>query len=127
MSGASVLSLSMKSAVPLRTFSANSDRLNSSDYCHCLLAATFCAVVSLMSCGTPQTGPKLIEADGVRYTACGGAIWVKSDGNSKDPATITNEVLFKDAQGSNHHLTMLRSLNITDLPSDTPACSSATR
>jgi hypothetical protein len=117
----------MKSAVSLRMFSANSDRLNSRDYCHCLLAATFCAGVSLMSCGTPQTGPKLIEADGVRYTACGGAVWAKSDGNSIDPATMTYEGLFKDAQGSNHHLTMVWSLNITDLPSDTPACSSATR
>jgi hypothetical protein len=117
----------MKSAVPLRMFSAFSDRVNSREYCHCLLAATFCAGVSLMSCGTPQAGPKLIEADGVRYTACGGAVWAKSDGNSKDPATMTYEVLFKDAQGSNHHLTMVRSLNITDLPSDTPACSSATR
>ncbi len=127
MSGGSDLSLNMKSAVPLRMFLANSDRLNSSDYCHCLLAATFCAGVSLMSRGTPQTGPKLIEADGVRYIACGGAIWTKDDGNSKDSATMTYEVLFKDAQGWKHHLTMLRSLNIADLPSDTPACSSATR
>jgi hypothetical protein len=117
----------MKSAVSLRMFSANSGRLNSRNYCHCLLAATFCAGVSLMSCGTPQTGPKLIEADGVRYTACDGAVWAKSDGNSKDPATMRYEGLFKDAQGSNHHLTMVWSLNITDLPSDTPACSSATR
>jgi hypothetical protein len=117
----------MKSAVPVRMFSAFTDRVNSREYCHCLLAATFCAGVSLMSCGTPQAGPKLIEADGVRYTACGGAVWAKSDGTSKDPATMTYEVLFKDAQGSNHHLTMVRSLNITDLPSETPACNSATR
>src|SRR6202030_718664 len=68
------LSLNMKSAVPVRMFSAFSDRVNSREYCHCLLAATFCAEVSLMSCGTPQAGPKLIEADGVRYTACGGAV-----------------------------------------------------
>jgi hypothetical protein len=108
-------------------FSVNSDRLNSRDYCHCLLAAIFCAGVSLMSCGTPQTGPKLIRADAVRYTACGGAVWAKGEGNSKDPATMTYEVLFEEAQGSKHHLTMVRSLNITDLPNDTPACSSATR
>jgi hypothetical protein len=98
----------MKSVVPLCIFSAYGDRVNLRDYCHGLLAATFCAGVSLMSCGTPQTGPKLIEADGVRYTACGGAVWARSDGNSKDPAMMTYEVLFKDAQGSNHHLTAAR-------------------
>ncbi|MGA7852925.1 MAG: hypothetical protein WCA15_06325 [Candidatus Acidiferrales bacterium] len=35
---------------------------------------------------------------------------------------MTYEVLFKDAQGSSHHLTMIRQLRITDLPKDTPAC-----
>jgi hypothetical protein len=89
----------MKSAVPLRMFWVNSDRLNSRDYLP-LLAAIFCAGVSLMSCGTPQTGPKLIQADGVRYTACGGAVWARGDGNSKDPATMTYEVLFEDADRS---------------------------
>jgi hypothetical protein len=89
----------MKSAVPLRMFSVNSDRLNSRDYLP-LLAAIFCVGVSLMSCGTPQTGPKLIQADGVRYTACGGAVWARGDGNSKDPATMTYEVLFEDADRS---------------------------
>jgi hypothetical protein len=64
----------------------------------------------------------VVEADGIRYTACGGAVWARNQGNSKDPATMTYEVLFKDAQGLNHHLMMVRSLNITDLPSDTPAC-----
>lgn len=86
------------------------------------LAVAFCAAVSFSSCGTPRTGPKLIEADGVRYTACDGAIWARDDGNSKDPGTMTYEVLFKDAQGANHHLTMVRELRITDLPADTPAC-----
>jgi hypothetical protein len=86
------------------------------------LAVAFWAAISLSSCGTPRTGPKLIEADGVRYTACNGAIWTRDDGNSKDPGTMTYEVLFKDAQGANHHLTMLRQLRITDLPIDTPGC-----
>jgi hypothetical protein len=69
-----------------------------------------------------QDGPKLIDADGVTYIACGGAIWMRDEGNMKDPATMTYEVLFKDAQGADHHLTMVRVLKITDLPNDTPAC-----
>jgi hypothetical protein len=86
------------------------------------LAVAFFAAVSLNSCGNPRTGPKLIEADGVRYTACDGAIWSRDEGNSKDPGTMTYEVLFKDAQGTSHHLTLVRQLRISDLPSDTTDC-----
>jgi len=89
------------------------------------LAVAFWAAISLSSCGTPRTGPKLIEADGVRYTACEGAIWDRDEGNSKDPGTMTYEVLFKDSHGSSHHLTMIRQLRITDLPKDTLACNSS--
>ena len=94
------------------------------------IVSIFLAVV-LLAIGTgivvrllrhPQGGPKLIEADGVRYIACGGAIWMRNDGNLKDPATMTYEVLFKDAQGADRHLTMVRVLEITDLPSDMPVC-----
>jgi hypothetical protein len=91
------------------------------------LAVAFCVAVLLSSCGTPRPGPKLIEADGVRYTACEGAIWDRDEGNSKDPGTMTYEVLFKDSQGSSHHLTMIRQLRITDLPKDTPACNPSSR
>ena len=68
---------------------------------HYLFLAVFCAAVLLILCSKPRTGPKLIEADGVRYIACGGAVWVRNDGNSKDPATMTYEIVFKDALGSN--------------------------
>jgi len=67
----------------------------------------------------------MIEADGVRYIACGGALWVRSEGNSKDPATMTYEIVFKDALGSNHRLTMVHAISMTDLPSDTPECTNS--
>lgn len=86
------------------------------------LVALVCAALFLNSCGPSRTGPKLIDADGVRYTACGGVVWERNEGNSKDPETMTYEVLFKDAQGANHHLTMVRSLNITDLPGNAAVC-----
>jgi hypothetical protein len=65
-----------------------------------LVALVFCAALLLNSCGASRTGPKVIDADGVRYTACGGVVWERKDGNSKDPATMTYEVLFQDAQAS---------------------------
>jgi len=34
----------------------------------------------------------------------------------------TYEVLFDDADGTKHQLQRVRNLRITDLPSDTPAC-----
>lgn len=90
-----------------------------------LLAIALLAIGTSMVMGLMrhrQVGPKMVEADGVIYIACGGAIWMRNDGNLKDPATMTYEVLFKDAQGADHHLTMVRVLKITDLPNDMPVC-----
>lgn len=67
-------------------------------------------------------GPKFVEADGSRYVACGGAMWLRDQGNFKDPATFTYEVLFKDAQGKSHDLKAVHVLRITDLPKDTAGC-----
>jgi len=50
--------------------------------------------------------------DGVRYLACGGAVWVRNDGNEKDPA-VSYEIVFKDALGTSHRLTMVHALRIT--------------
>lgn len=96
--------------------------MNAKRHFYYLFLAACCVAVQLNSCSPPKTGPKLIEADGVRYVACGGALWVRSDGNSKDPATMDYEIAFEDAIGSNRHLTMVHTLRITDLPSDTPEC-----
>ena len=35
---------------------------------------------------------------------------------------MSYEIVFKDALGSNHHLTMVHTLRITDLADDTPDC-----
>jgi hypothetical protein len=82
------------------------------------LLAVCCAAAQLNSCSAPRTGPKLIRADGVRYIACGGAVWVRNDGNEKDPSMMNYEIVFKDALGSSHHLTMVHTLTVTDLPDD---------
>ena len=82
-----------------------------------------CAVVLLNSCKAPRAGPKLIEADGVVYTACQGAIWIpKEKGTPGDNEPVNYEVRFRDAQGVDHELTHVRTLRITDLPADTPTC-----
>lgn len=90
-----------------------------------LLSIAACAAAGLPSCAKPTTGPKLIDADGVQFTACGGVTSIRNDGNSKDPETMTYDVLFTDPAGSNRHLAMVRSLTITDLPSDSAACAAA--
>ena len=91
-----------------------------------LLVAAVCSAVEICSCHAPHAGPKLIEADGVGYIACEGAMWTRNDGNLKDPATMNYEIVFKDALGSNHHLTMVQTLKITDLPDNTPECDKST-
>jgi hypothetical protein len=70
----------------------------------------------------PRTGPQLIEADGMTYIACGGAVWVPTEGNFKDPGERSFHVLFKDAQGMMHELNRVRILRVTDLQSDTTSC-----
>ena len=69
----------------------------------------------------------MIEADGVKYLACGGAIWTGSQGNFKDPITFTYDVVFEDANGKTHELPLVHTLAITDLPEDTPACQNTTQ
>ena len=76
----------------------------------------------LASCRPRDTGPKLIEADGVSYTACGGAVSVLDDSNPKDPETWSYEVWFTDARGVNHELRRVRKLRITSLPPHSAAC-----
>lgn len=69
-----------------------------------------------------HSGPKLVEADGITYIACGGAIWVRNEGNEKNPYEETYYVLFKDSDGNPHELKQVRLLAVKDLPRDTPAC-----
>jgi hypothetical protein len=67
-------------------------------------------------------GPKLIEADGVSYAACGGVISVLDDSNQRDPETWSYDVRFTDARGVNHELKKVRNLRITSLPPQSAAC-----
>jgi hypothetical protein len=69
-----------------------------------------------------RTGPKLIEADGATYFACGGALWLPTEGTFKDPDAISYNVLFKDTEGRTHELKRVRKLKVTDLPTGAPAC-----
>ena len=73
------------------------------------------------SCRAPHAGPKLVEADGVTYAACGGALWVQNE-NPRNIEPVTFEVLFQDARGINHELKGVRTLKVTDLESNSPAC-----
>ncbi len=76
----------------------------------------------------PRLVPKLIEADGVTYAACGGALWVEQeDGNPRDIDSRSWAVLFKDAEGTTHPLKRVRMLKVSDLPSNAPECINRTR
>ena len=79
----------------------------------------------MCTCHAHKAGPKLIEADGFTYTACGGAFWVENERPPLDPALRSYEVVFRDAQGVERHLSQVRTLRITDLPDNTPACKPA--
>lgn len=87
-----------------------------------MLAIVLSAVAQAGSCGPPRVGPKQIEADGVSYIACDGVLWLQNDKIQIDNEPPTYHVLYKDAQGNQHELKMVRMLKITELPSDTPAC-----
>jgi len=87
-----------------------------------LIVLTFFSVATLNACTATRPGPKLVEADGVAYTACGGALWFEDIREPKDNEPRTYEVIYKDAQGTKHQLTKVRTLKITDLPDNTPAC-----
>ena len=75
-----------------------------------LFAITICAAATLCACGASHQGPKLIEADGVTYTACGGAFWIQNERAPRAIDSISYEVVYKDAQGIEHHLTRVRNL-----------------
>lgn len=87
-----------------------------------LVNSLLCGVVSLSGCRARHTGPKLIEADGVRYAACSGAIWIQNPHEPKDNAPATYRVFFKDARGQRRELTGVRVLFAKDLPDNAPEC-----
>jgi hypothetical protein len=64
----------------------------------------------------------MLNADGLNYLACDGAIWAMNQGNVHDPVTWTYDVLYEDASGKPHQLRAVHTLKITDLPDDAPAC-----
>jgi hypothetical protein len=82
----------------------------------------FFAALPLCACRSSHPGPKLIEADGVTYTACRDAFWVENEGDPRNADSRSYEVVFKDAQGVEHQLPRVRMLKVTDLPADTSAC-----
>jgi hypothetical protein len=97
------------------------DRNRFSDF---LIVGTFFSAALLSAYGAaPRPGPKLVQADGVTYTACGGALWIADMKEPNDNEPPTYEVIFKDAHGTKHQLAKVRTLRITDLPDNTPACS----
>ena len=87
------------------------------------IIVAFFSVAALSGCNATRPGPKLVEADGVAYAACGGAIWFADTREPKDDEPRTYEVIYKDVLGTKHQLTKVRTLKISDLPTDTPACS----
>ena len=71
-------------------------------------------------------GPKRIEADGVTYVACQGALWLSHKSevpNDNEPETFF--VRFRDAQGVERELKRVRALRVTDLPLDAPECANS--
>lgn len=99
-------------------------RMHLRNYSGAILFVMLCCVAAfLVSCRRHDDGPKLIEADGISYVACGGAVWMLDDSNFKDPETWSYHVIFNDAQGTHHELKRVRILNITSLPRNAPACS----
>lgn len=77
------------------------------------LAATCTSAAMLASCRPRDIGPRLIEADGISYTGCGGVISMLDDSNQRDPETWSYDVRFTDVQGVNHELKSVRNLKIT--------------
>jgi hypothetical protein len=85
--------------------------LNPKHHARLLFIATICGVALLVSCSAPHPGPKLIEADGVPYAACGGALWIQNE-NPRNIEPVAFEVLFQDARGINHELKGVRMLKV---------------
>jgi hypothetical protein len=69
-----------------------------------------------------RKGPAVVYADGVRYVACGGVIWLGHQPSPEDRATGSYEVLFTDPQGKKHNLKMVRMLTTTNLPKGSAVC-----
>jgi len=90
-----------------------------------LVSVALCAAASSISCTTPRSGPKKIEADGATYVACGGALWFENEGDWRNPDARSYEVVFTDAQGQRHDLKRVRMLSMRDLPSDSKDCTPA--
>jgi hypothetical protein len=80
------------------------------------------AFFSLKLNSFPKSGPNLIDADGVEYLACGGAVWLRDEGNARDLQAANYFVTFKDAEGATHTLKRVRALKVTDLASNDPCC-----
>jgi hypothetical protein len=79
----------------------------------------------LAGCRRTDAGPKVIQADGHTYIACGGVLNVHSSQEGPyDENPGTSEIWYEDPQGVRHHLTKVRSLTVErfqgrsrDLPS----------
>jgi hypothetical protein len=50
-------------------------------------------------------------------------MWITDMKDPKNNEPPTYEVIYKDAHGTKHQLTRVRTLKVTDLPDNTPACS----
>jgi len=89
-----------------------------------ILVIVLIGLTLLSSRGVRHAGsPKRIEADGITYVACQGALWLpKNQQPERDNQPQSYEVRFRDARGVDHELHGVRMLRITDLPSDTPQC-----
>lgn len=75
------------------------------------------ATCELTSCGTHRAGPKLITADQKQYVACGGAIWSRNDGDSKNDDTMTWMVIYADTEGKTRQIEGIHQLLV-----DTSSC-----
>ena len=86
-----------------------------------ILLAGLVVVVAVMPY-PPKNGAKSIEADGVTYIGCSGVLWFAAV-TQRDPAnTSYYDVFFKDVDGRTRELQRVRTLRVTDLPKDFPAC-----
>ena len=92
-----------------------------------LVAIMLVAVTLLRLHGTRRAGvPKRIEADGVTYVACQGALWLPNNQQpERDNQPQSYKVRFRDARGVDHELHIVRMLRISDLPVDTPECANS--
>ena len=85
-----------------------------------------CAAALAMGAGSGP-GPKVIHADGVAYTACGGVVSIHSPHEYLESDPGTYEVVYQDAEGGKHHLSRVRSLTVTDFVGDGPECEAAAK